>query len=47
MKALTAWSPAPNLNVSAAEREGSGWLVTGHSQERVLSDLRRAIEFAA
>ena len=33
-EALAAWSPAPNLNVIAVEREEARWIVTVHSQGR-------------
>jgi hypothetical protein len=35
MKALTTWSPAPFLNVTAVEREESRWLITAYNRERV------------
>lgn len=35
MEALAAWSPAPNVNVIAVEREGLHWTVTVDSQGRV------------
>jgi transposase len=39
MKALATWSPAPYLNVTAVEREGSRWLVTVCSRERACCPL--------
>jgi hypothetical protein len=34
METLATWSPAPYLNVTAVEREGSRWLVMVYSRER-------------
>jgi transposase len=39
MKALATWSPAPDLNVTAVEREESRWLVTVCSRERACCPL--------
>jgi len=39
MKALATWSPAPDLNVTAVEREESRWLVTVCSRERAFCPL--------
>jgi hypothetical protein len=35
MKALASWSPAPCLNVTAVEREGSRWLVTTRPSPKI------------
>jgi hypothetical protein len=35
MKSVATWSPAPCLNVTAVERQGSRWLVTVYGRERV------------